>query len=166
MRLRDLAAMLAAMAMMASCAPRPAPPAPAPPPPRPAPTPPPPPAPPPPAADWTLGQLSDGDWRMSGDGAAAAATFEGGAGPVFRIACAGPGRISLYAPAAPGATLSVQTTYGERVLNAAELAAADPLLDQMAYSRGRFLVRAGGAAELVLPSWPEPAWVIEQCRGA
>ena len=103
---------------------------------------------------------------MSGDGAAAAATFEGAAGLVFRIACAGPGRVSLSAPAAPGAALSVRTTYGERAVNAAELPAADPLLDQIAFSRGRFLVRAAGAGELVLPSWPEPARVIEDCRGA
>lgn len=165
MRMRSAGAALAATAMLVSCAPRPAPPAPAPPPPSPAPAPPPPPAVPPPS-DWTLAPLSSGDWRMSGDGAAAAATFEGGAGPVFRIACAGPGRVSLSAPAAPGGALSVRTSYGERALNAAELPAADPLLDQMAFSRGRFLVRTAGAGDLVLPAWPEPAWVIEQCRGA
>lgn len=164
MRLRDLAAVLAVTAMAASCAPRQAPPASPPPPP--VATPPPPPTPPPPATDWTLAPLSGVDWRMRGEGASAEATFEGGAGAIFRIACAGPGRIRLSVPLAPGAAMSVRTSYGERVLNAAELSAADPLLDQIAFSRGRFLVRAPGAGELVLPSWPELAWVIEECRSA
>jgi hypothetical protein len=169
MHLRTVGLALAAAALFASCAPRPAPPAPTPaPPPRVAERPPPP-APPPASADWQERPLAAGDWRMSGEGTAAAATFEGDAGPLFRIACAGPGRVRLSATAvaaAPGAALAVRTTYGERVLNGAEIPAADPLLDQMAFSRGRFLVRAAGAGELVLPSWPEPAWVVEQCRGA
>ena len=46
----------------------------------------------------------------------------------------------------------------------AELAAFDPLLDAIAFSRGRFAVSVSGAPALVLPAWPEPARVVEDCR--
>jgi hypothetical protein len=41
---------------------------------------------------------------------------------------------------------------------------ADPLLDAMAFSRGRFLFEMSGAATLVLPAWAEVGRVIEDCR--
>jgi hypothetical protein len=40
----------------------------------------------------------------------------------------------------------------------------EPQLDAMAFSRGRFLVSVKGAVDLVIPSWPEIARVIEDCR--
>jgi hypothetical protein len=46
----------------------------------------------------------------------------------------------------------------------AVLGARDPLLDAMAYSRGRFAVYATGLAPLYVPSWPEVSRVIEDCR--
>lgn len=45
-----------------------------------------------------------------------------------------------------------------------DLAATDPLLDAMALSRGRFATSAVGAALMAVPTWPEPARVIEDCR--
>ncbi len=41
----------------------------------------------------------------------------------------------------------------------------DPLLDAIAFSRGRFMVEIPGFAALYLPSWPELSRVIEDCRG-
>ena len=41
---------------------------------------------------------------------------------------------------------------------------ADPLLDAMAFSRGRFLFEMSGAPTLVLPAWAEVGRVIEDCR--
>jgi len=41
---------------------------------------------------------------------------------------------------------------------------SDPLFDQLAFSRGRFLVRVEGQGDLILPAWPEPARTIEDCR--
>jgi hypothetical protein len=38
------------------------------------------------------------------------------------------------------------------------------LFDQIVFSRGRFLVRVAGGGDLVLPTWPEPARLIEECR--
>jgi hypothetical protein len=42
--------------------------------------------------------------------------------------------------------------------------ARDPLLDAMAFSRGRWRIEAEGRASLTVPSWPEVARVIEDCR--
>ena len=47
----------------------------------------------------------------------------------------------------------------------ATLSAGDPILDAMVFSRGRFTVEAPGLPMLVLPTWPAPARVIEDCRG-
>lgn len=42
--------------------------------------------------------------------------------------------------------------------------ARDPLLDAMAFSRGRFTVEVAGLETLYLPAWPELSRVIEDCR--
>jgi len=166
-------AALAAAAMIASCAPRQAPPAPTPPPrhaPPPAPRASPPPEPP---ADWRDRALSPGDWRYSDQGSAVEATFASAGEALLSLRCAPGRRIILLRPAASAGQITIVTSFGERLLpgagNAdqatATLAASDPLFDQIVFSRGRFLVRAPAAGDLVVPSWPEPARVIEECRG-
>jgi len=40
----------------------------------------------------------------------------------------------------------------------------DPLLDAMAFSRGRFAVEVLGLEPLYVPSWPEVSRVVEDCR--
>jgi hypothetical protein len=45
-----------------------------------------------------------------------------------------------------------------------DLAASDPLLDAIAFSRGRIAVSMLGALPLVVPTWAEPARAIEDCR--
>ena len=47
---------------------------------------------------------------------------------------------------------------------AAGLPARDPLLDAMAFSKGRFAVEVAGLPTLYLPSWIEVSRVIEDCR--
>ena len=49
-------------------------------------------------------------------------------------------------------------------LASADVAATDPLLDAITFSRGRFAVSSAGVPSLVLPPWPEVARVIEDCR--
>ena len=71
---------------------------------------------------------------------------------------------------------TVRTTSASRVLPtgatggvpayvAATLPASDPLLDAIAFSRGRFVLDQAGAPPLVLPVWAEIGRVIEDCRG-
>ena len=76
--------------------------------------------------------------------------------------------------AAPSATLFVWTSSLSRNLAAkfepnamrvsAELAAMDPLLDAIAFSRGRVAVQLAGSQPLVIPASPEAARVVEDCR--
>ena len=56
-------------------------------------------------------------------------------------------------PATPGGTGTL-----------AVRAASDTVLDQIAYSRGRFAVEAQGLDTLILPAWAEVGRVIEDCR--
>lgn len=46
----------------------------------------------------------------------------------------------------------------------ASFAARDPLLDAMAFSRGRFAIQSDGLPTLYVPSWPEIGRVLEDCR--
>ena len=160
---------LAAAAALASCAPRPAPPAPTPPAPEPRPQPrPPAPLPPPPPAAWEDAPLTPGDWSHRGEGNASVASFANR----FTISCEAGGQVSLSLTGATGAVLAIRTSHGARSLAAeprpgalvATLPAGDALLDQIAFSRGRFAVEAAGVGRLILPAWPETARVVEDCR--
>jgi len=149
------------------------------PPPRPAPipqpTPQPPPAPPPPAPPlaWEDAALAPGDWIYSASGGVPEARFAAPGGTSFALRCDSGGQIRIVRPGTSGGAIDIVTGFGERVLPAgggtqgteAALPSADSLFDQIAFSRGRFLVRvAGSGADLILPSWPEPARLIEECR--
>jgi hypothetical protein len=46
----------------------------------------------------------------------------------------------------------------------ADFSAFDPLLDAIAFSRGRVSVTIAGGSSLVVPAWPEAARTIEDCR--
>jgi len=44
------------------------------------------------------------------------------------------------------------------------LSPREPILDAVAFSRGRWAVEVPGLPTLTLPAWPEVARVIEDCR--
>ncbi len=139
------------------------------------------PAPPPstPATtDWRDIPLTRGDWSYSPVAGGTAARFAAaGSIPLFAVRCEMSTRtISLARSAASGAvpaTMTITTSAGNRTLAAtpvtgqaiaASLPARDPFLDKMAFSRGRFVIAVAGTTRLVIPSWPEFARVIEDCR--
>ncbi|MFP5329356.1 MAG: hypothetical protein ACLGHC_04375 [Alphaproteobacteria bacterium] len=62
------------------------------------------------------------------------------------------------------ATRSVPSRFDATKALTADLAASDPLLDALAFTRGRFATAAAGAPMLTLPSSPEVIRVIEDCR--
>lgn len=154
------AACMMGMASLSACAGKPAPP--------PAPEPAVRPAPPPAivsppveteAEEWRDGPLTPGDW-----------SYDAGTGVAlhgeFSLRCDGALRQVIVSRAGASGTLRLRTTFGARLLPpGAAIPADDPLLDELAFSRGRFTVEATGMATLVLPAWPEPARVIEDCRG-
>jgi hypothetical protein len=144
------------------------------PPPKPAARPAPPPVQPRPAApaatgtDWRDIPATPGSWAYARDPAGSAATFtEAGGAIAFVLRCVSASRtIALARPGATGA-LTITTSYAPKTWPAAPvtLAASDPFLDRIAFSRGRFTVESAGTIRLVLPAWAEPARVIEDCRG-
>ncbi|MFB0610980.1 hypothetical protein [Aurantiacibacter poecillastricola] len=60
--------------------------------------------------------------------------------------------------------LTASPSASSRPLIVAELAASDPLLDAMAFSKGRFAVEVAGVQPIFVPAWPEVTRVVEDCR--
>lgn len=150
------------------------------PPPTPVPTPTPRPAPPPPpppsrsaAQGWQDVPITPGNWTWGMEGGQSVARF---AGATFVLRCdRAAGTITLQrggGGAAGVEPLTVTTTAGVRTLSATPqsgalavtLPARDPLLDAMAFSRGRFAIETPGMEPLYVPSWPEVSRVSEDCR--
>ncbi|MEO7277514.1 MAG: hypothetical protein ABIW33_05775 [Sphingomicrobium sp.] len=123
------------------------------------------------AGSWSYGATSDGS---------AAIFFDRNSQPRLRLQCSRAiRRVTLSkpfnaasVPASGG--LAVWTSTQSRSLGAGFDAATgrlnapisnwDPLLDAIAYSRGRFAVAAGGQQPLVVPAWGDISRVIEDCR--
>jgi hypothetical protein len=73
--------------------------------------------------------------------------------------------VSIRRTDLPDSPLVIVTSALTRTLPVGgRLLANDPLLDAIALSRGRFLVSSGSGPVLAIPSWPEPARSIEDCR--
>jgi hypothetical protein len=123
-------------------------------------------APPPPRprpVDWQDWPVTPGRWRY--DAATRSASF----GSV-RLACIPAARQLVFATGVPApGPVTIRTTSTVRALPASpdgqvRLAAADRLLDAIAFSRGRFTVEVPGRAPMVLPPHAEIGRVIEDCR--
>ncbi|MDB5688665.1 MAG: hypothetical protein JWL91_541, partial [Sphingomonas bacterium] len=142
--------------------------------------PPPPPAAPPASQDWRDIPITPGGWSYAADAGGTIARFGQPGAAVFAVRCdfasraVTLSRLGASAAAVAGATIDVTTSAGRQVLRgaaqpgaaaAASLQPRDPLLDRMAFSRGRFIVAVPGTARLAIPAWPEFARVVEDCRG-
>lgn len=166
------------LALLASCVKAPPPPSkPAPAPsPAPAPTPPPPTA---PIAEWSDRPATPGDWTYQVESDGSSASFGTAAGaPRLVIRCdRTQRRISFARPGVldPGnaARLTINSTAGAATyalsnaagnMVAASVAASDPFLDRLVYTRGRFLVRTDGQPDMVIPAYAEVSRVLEDCR--
>ena len=136
-----------------------------------------PPAPRPLASDWRDWPRTPGDWHYARTADGSAASYRNAGAALFTLQCArGPRQVTLSRTdgATESAGLTVRTTSTVRAIATrptpaggvgATLAASDPLLDAMAFSRGRFTVEQPGAPPLVMPAWAEVGRVIEDCRG-
>jgi hypothetical protein len=142
------------------------------------------PAPPPVAvgSNWQDWPATPGDWAYRQDARGSVALFGApGADALFLVRCDAQAR-RIYAsrngtfPAGETGRMTIRATTGLQtyaVANtasatsyvAAELQPSDRHLDAMAFSRGRFMVSVKGAADLVIPAWPELTRVVEDCRG-
>lgn len=164
----------AVLALVAGCVPRVAPP---PPPAVPTPAPVPTPTPTPTAADWQDWPVTPGNWRYERDARGSRALFgTPGADAAAVLRCDLTAR-AVYLSRAGGTSgaftirtssttrsIAAQPTGGTPAYVAAALSPRDPLLDAIAFSRGRFTVEQSGTAPLVLRPWAEVSRVIEDCR--
>ena len=139
------------------------------------------PAAPPAVADthWMDAPLTPGAWRYQVNASGPIAVFigAGGAGEFVMSCETANGRFGLWrAGTSPQArVMTIRTETATRSFSAVQaedtnpylvtgIAPADPLLDAMALSKGRFAVEVEGYPPLYLPSHAEVSRVIEDCR--
>ena len=134
-------------------------------------------------ANWRDSPITPGDWHWSQSNAISEAQFGAANGlPQLSLRCLhgnGGARISLIRYGAVNSSwlsgppaITVATTSLTKALNgelvkdgiAMLFSPHDPLLDAMAFSRGRFAVEVEGLSPVYAPSWPEVSRVIEDCR--
>jgi hypothetical protein len=148
---------------------------------RPAPVPPvrPRPSPPPAAPDWRDISLTPGAWSYRGEANGSQALFGTANGEASFILRCDRQRQQISAwreGISSGNAMTIRTSFGARNFTLsvqpgptpyvyATAAARDSFLDSIAFSRGRLTVEVPGQPMLVIPAWPEPARVIEDCRG-
>jgi hypothetical protein len=129
------------------------------------------------AGDWSVADLTPGDWRYSASGNDSSVRFGEGNNILAELRCAG-GTLTLVRNSTINsdgtAYITVRSSFGERRLPSplrgaglitASLPAADPLWDQIIYSRGRVLIESTRQAPIIVPTRAELARVIEDCRG-
>lgn len=148
--------------------------------PAPTPAPAPPPPPPPPVATpapvpsfdhWMDAPATPGDWTYR-NGTALFSDPAGGALLAMRCDRAAGAVEIVRAGQVTAVEMIVRAETMERGLSAraapagvaAQVPARDPLLDAMAFSKGRFAVEVVGLPTLYAPAYPEVTRVIEDCR--
>lgn len=128
-------------------------------------------------ADFSHSPVSPGSWVYRAVTGGSEAAFVDGTGTTrMVIACGKVTRLVTLSriSAAPAASMSFWTSSVTRNLASrfdqtsgrviAQLGAADPLLDSIAFSRGRFAISMPGSPAYVLPAGTEIAHVVEDCR--
>jgi len=121
--------------------------------------------------DWRDRPYTAGAWHY----ADRTATYGADGAPALLIMRCDPARriVTLSVPGTVPA-ITLRTSYAERAWPAQtsadgrsqiSFAAADPALDQIAFSRGRFSLSGPNLTEVDIPAWAEPSRVIEDCRG-
>jgi hypothetical protein len=129
-------------------------------------------------ADLSTATPVAGSWTYSSTSGGSEASFvNASALPQLTIRCTlATRRVTVSKPASGAAPfLSLWTSAQTRNVPAsfnpatarisADVNAYDPLLDAIAFSRGRFGASVSGQPALIVPSWAEPQRVIEDCRG-
>jgi len=106
--------------------------------------------------------ITPGQWTYASTASGSVASF----GSAISLRCDRATRtVMISRPSAAPAVLTIATDTLTRTLPVGgRLLANDPLLDAMAFSRGRMLISGGTGPVLAVPSWPEAARSIEDCR--
>ena len=129
--------------------------------------------------DWNDWPFTLGNWTYRRDGHTSVAQFGTlGRNAIVNFRCdAQSRRVTLSREvSAPGTRMVIRTSSMTKTMAAtasdanpaylaADIAASEPILDAMAFSRGRVLVEMEGQQPVILPSWAEIARIVEDCRG-
>jgi hypothetical protein len=131
-----------------------------------------------PQGHWTDWPMVPGSWVYRNDDRGSVALYgaQGGDAIVTLRCDKGRGRIYLSRAGNVSGTLTVRTsstskavtaqsTGGNPPYAAVEMIPTDPLLDAMAYSRGRIALELAGAQNIAIPIWSEIGRITEDCRG-
>ncbi|HEX8382778.1 MAG TPA: hypothetical protein VF592_05315 [Sphingomonas sp.] len=120
-------------------------------------------------SDWRDWPLTPGEWRYRRDARGSEAMF----GTLLTLRCdPAERRMVLSLNGAPAAPVTMRASSTARVVPVqpagqaavAAFAPTDPLLDALAFSRGRFVVEQAGRPPLVVPAHAEIGRVTEDCR--
>jgi len=131
-----------------------------------------------PSGEWIDWPIEPGTWVYRADARGSIALFGiAGADATLTLRCdKGRSRIFLsVAGTGAGGSILIRTSSTMKSLPAsqasttpayyaAEIMPRDPILDAMAFSRGRFAVEVSGLRSMAIPNWAELGRVIEDCR--
>ncbi len=131
-----------------------------------------------PSGDWLDWPLAPGDWVYRRDERGSIALFgPTGQNATVTLRCdtqrrriylgregAGGGGKMVVRSSSAMKEFAASPTGGTPAYVATEILPNDPILDAMAYSRGRIAIEAGGQP-IAIPSWAEITRVVEDCRG-
>jgi hypothetical protein len=118
-------------------------------------------------ADWRERPVTAGAWTWRSTPESSEAVFSDQRGVQLVIRCTrATRRVSFSRTGASVAVpIRIATTSSQRALPPGNMVLAnDPLLDAIAFSRGRLWVDASGTMPLLLRAAAEPARSIEDCR--
>lgn len=129
--------------------------------------------------DWNDWPFTPGDWTYNRDGRGSVGQFGvQGRAAMFRLRCdmqtrrvtvskeaQALGQRMVIRTSSMTKQLPAQLTGGSPAYIAADIMTNDPILDAMAFSRGRILIETEGQQPIILPSWAEIARIVEDCRG-
>ena len=129
-------------------------------------------------ADYSDSQLLPGSWSYLTVPGGSQARFMDATGTIrISLSCnrTSPGVTLARTSTAPAASLAIWTTTSSRNQPAmfeqsaqrvvATFNGRDTMLDAIVFSRGRFAVSMPGAPAFVIPTGPEAARIVEDCRG-
>lgn len=130
-----------------------------------------------PTGHWTDWKMAAGSWVYRRDERGSIALYGApGADALATLRCDKAGaRIFLSRASDRGGTMTVRTSSTSKSLTvqpaggkpayaASEIGVTDPILDALAFSRGRIALELNGALNIAIPVWSEIGRVVEDCR--
>jgi hypothetical protein len=131
-----------------------------------------------PVAEWVDWPLAQGDWVYRRDERGSVGLFGvAGQNATVTLRCdiqrrriylgregAGPGGKMVVRSSSSMKEFAASPTGAIPAYQASEIMPNDPILDAMAFSRGRIALEVDGQQPIAIPSWAEITRIVEDCR--